>query len=222
MTEHPLAIFLLLPLAAYVVGSTPCGVLIARSRRIDLRSVGSGNVGATNVARAMGRKWGYFCFLLDVTKGLAPTLLMGFLLRLSARMPTLMEQAAWLAVGFGAIAGHVFSFYLRFRGGKGVATALGVVLGVFPYFTWPGLCSLGVWVVVALASRYVSLASIAAALCFVPLFLAFRWSEAAGLWPLLVFALAMVALIVFRHRTNISRLLAGKESKIGQGGKDQS
>jgi glycerol-3-phosphate acyltransferase PlsY len=138
-------------------------------------------------------------------------------LRGQAGFPTLLHQAAWLSAGFGAIAGHVFSFYLKFRGGKGVATAMGVIIGIFPYFTWPGLCVMGVWIVVTLASRYVSLGSIVAAVAFVPLFAASWWRELWRLWPLGVFALAMAGLIIARHMDNIRRLLAGNENKIGAG-----
>ncbi len=121
-------------------------------------------------------------------------------------------------MGFGAIAGHVFSLYLKFRGGKGVATALGVVLGIFPYFTYAGLCALGIWIAVTLISRYVSVGSMVAAVAFLPLFAAFNWPPTRlwrDLWPLCAFAAAMVLLIVVRHRANIARLLRGQEDKIG-------
>ena len=220
MTDNPVILLVVFPLAAYGIGATPFGVMLARLRGVDLRSVGSGNVGATNVGRALGRKWGYLCFFLDVGKGLAPVLAAGAILRTSADFPTLLHQASWLAVGFGAIAGHVFSFYLRFRGGKGVATALGVVLGIFPYFTYAGLAAFGVWVAVTLASRYVSLGSVVAAAAFLPLFVLINWLVLgrclARLWLLGVFAAVMAALIIVRHRSNIQRLLAGTESKIGQ------
>ena len=220
MTDNPLILFGAFPLAAYVIGATPFGVLLAGMRRVDLRKVGSGNVGATNVARALGRKWGYLCFFLDVGKGLAPVLAAGAVLRGAPGFPTPLHQASWLAVGAGAILGHVFSFYLKFRGGKGVATALGVVLGVYPYFTWAGLAAFALWALVTLTSRYISLASITAAVAFVPLFAAINWlvlaQSPADLWPLGVFAAAMAALIIIRHRTNIRRLLAGTESKIGR------
>ena len=215
MTRNPFILFAVFPLAAYLIGSTPFGVIVARLHGVDLRKVGSGNVGATNVGRVVGRPWGYLCFFLDVAKGFLPVLAAGAVLRAGEEFPTLLDQAAWLAVGFGAIAGHVFSFYLKFRGGKGVATALGVVLGIFPYFTYAGLCALGIWIAVTLTSRYVSLGSMVAAVAFLPLFAAFNW-PAAHLWPLGAFAAAMVLLIIIRHRTNIARLLNGRENKIGQ------
>jgi len=220
MIDHPAVLFGAFPVAAYVIGSTPVGVILAGAKGVNLRAVGSGNVGATNVGRALGRRWGILCFVLDVLKGFVPVVLAGAVLRSLSGFPTAAHQAAWLAAGFGTIAGHVFSFWLKFRGGKGVATALGVVLGVFPYFTWAGLAAFAIWIGVALASRYVSLASVTAALSFVPLLVLSNaallgWSETARLWPLGLFAAAMVTLIVIRHRANIRRLLAGTENKIG-------
>ena len=204
----------LLPLAAYVVGSTPFGVLLARARGVDLRKVGSGNVGATNCGRALGRRWGILCFVLDVAKGLLPVLAAGWLVCPARGAPSAGQQACWLLTGCGAIAGHVFSFYLGFRGGKGVATALGVVLGIWPYFTFAGLIALGVWVAVTLTSRYVSLGSIVAAGVFLPAFAALQWRHLARLWPMGAFAGLMVVLILVRHRGNIARLVAGTENKI--------
>jgi len=223
MTEHPLIMFVVFPLLGYVIGSTPFGVLIARAHGIDLRRAGSGNVGATNVGRAVGRPWGYLVFALDCIKGFLPVLAAGAMLRGRAGFPTAAHQAAWLAVGCGTIIGHVLSFWLKFRGGKGVATSLGVVMGVFPYFTYAGLAALVIWLVVVLASRYVSLASIVAAVAFLPLFVVFSLAmgwPVVGLWPLLAFAGAIAALIIVRHRGNIRRLLAGTENRIGSSGAD--
>ncbi len=216
MIDSPIFMFGVFPLAAYVIGSTPFGVLIARMHGKDLRSEGSGNVGATNCGRVVGRTWGYACFLLDLAKGLVPSLTVVMLTgQGGGDGPAPVVQAAWLVVGMGCILGHVFSFYLGFRGGKGVATALGVVLGIYPYFTLAGLAAMGIWIIVTLASRYVSLGSISAAVAFVPLLVAFNFPPM-RLWPLGSFAIAMAALIIVRHRGNISRLLAGTENKIGR------
>jgi glycerol-3-phosphate acyltransferase PlsY len=226
MTQNPWILFVVFPLAAYVIGATPFGVLLARAKGVDLRKAGSGNVGATNVGRVLGRRWGYLCFVLDVAKGLLPVLAVGAMLRpvqpLGAAVvhPDIAMQAAWLLVACGAICGHVFSFYLGFHGGKGVATGLGVVLGIWPYFTVPGLAALAIWVALTLTTRYVSVGSIVAAGAFVPLVAGYcmiRHWPPAELWPLLAFASAMVALIIVRHRTNISRLLQGTENKVGAG-----
>ena len=219
MIDNPLIAFVAMPAAAYVIGSTPFGVILARAHGVDLRSRGSGNVGATNVGRVLGAKWGYLCFVLDVLKGVAPVLAAGLLLRQrGAAVPSAPTQATWLLVGCGAILGHVFSFWLTFRGGKGVATSLGVLMGFYPYFTWPGLAAFAVWGVVVGIWRYVSLASVVAAgalpLLFVGACFVFGW-PLRDTWPLLAFASVMALLVVARHRTNIARLLAGNENKIG-------
>jgi glycerol-3-phosphate acyltransferase PlsY len=220
MIENPYILLIVFPLAAYVVGSTPFGPIIARFRGVNLREHGSGNVGATNVGRTLGRRWGMLCFALDVLKGLGPVLLARLLgpeVQAGAA-PSLISQFAWLAVGFGAILGHVMSFWLGFRGGKGVATSLGVVLGVFPYFTFAGLVAFGVWIAVVLATRYVSLASIIAAGAFVALFVVINLLVLGltprDLWPMGSFAGAMAMLIIYLHRGNIKRLIAGTESKV--------
>jgi glycerol-3-phosphate acyltransferase PlsY len=207
---------------AYLIGGIPFGILIARAHGTDLRAIGSGNIGATNVARALGRKWGYICFGLDVLKGLVPMATVRAIAAAfsggqgSLASPGLL--ALWLAVGCGAILGHVFPVYLRFRGGKGVATSFGVTLGLWPYFTVCALVALQVWVAVVLTWRYVSLASICASTAFPATLLvailaipAWRFTD---LWPLLPPAVAIGALVVIRHRENIGRLLAGTESKI--------
>jgi glycerol-3-phosphate acyltransferase PlsY len=230
MIHHPLIMFVLLPLAAYVIGATPFAFIIARGKGIDLRKVGSGNIGATNCGRACGWQWGYLCFALDVAKGLLPVVIVGMMLRpewpcdeaLIVKLggqprvwvPSAIQQAAWLLTGCCAIMGHICTFWLRFRGGKGVATALGVVLGIWPIFTFAGVIALGVWIIVTLISRYVSLGSIVAALAFLAVCAAQTWRRT-ELWPMATFAAAMAGLIIFRHRTNISRILAGTENKIG-------
>ncbi len=209
--------YIAMPLASYVIGSTPFGVLIARSKGVNLRSRGSGNVGATNVGRVIGRTWGCVCFLLDVAKGLVPVLAAGMYLR-GDGVVTTGEQLVWLATAFGAIMGHVLSFWLKFRGGKGVATSLGVLLGFWPYFTLAGLAAFAIWIVVALIWRYVSLGSIVAATAFPILFVVACLLNAQPLGeviPLLVFAVAMAALVIYLHRSNIGRLLGGRENKIG-------
>ena len=206
----------------YLVGSVPFGFLVGRSRGIDVRTAGSGNIGATNVGRLLGRKWGIVVFVLDVLKGLAPTVAVGLWFNASfaagSLSPTL-QNSGWLAAGICCVLGHNFPIYLGLRGGKGVATSLGVVLGVFPYLTLAGLLAFCVWTLVTLTTRMVSAGSIAAALSF-PLFLAIcmLWSGYATLrqhWTLLVFSILLSALVVYRHRANIARLRAGTEARIG-------
>ena len=130
--------FLVFPAAAYAIGATPFGVLLARPRAWTCGTRAAATSGRPTWARVLGRPWGYLCFVLDAAKGFFPVLAAGMWLRPAEGYPDQAAQAAWLLVACGAICGHVFNPYLRFRGGKGVATGLGVVLGVWPYFTVPG------------------------------------------------------------------------------------
>lgn len=203
----------LIPLA-YLVGAVPFAMILAKLHGVDIRSVGSGNVGATNLSRALGKKWGYVCFVLDVLKGLLPMLAA----KVFVTEVTTGNLALWLAAGSAAILGHIFPVYLKFRGGKGVATSFGVVLGLYPYFTLPGLIAFVLWASAVLIWKYISLASILAAVAF-PVSLASLillkddW-RIDTLWPLFIVAILMPALVIYRHRTNITRLLKGTESKI--------
>ena len=206
----------ILIIASYLVGAIPFGLLIAKAHGIDIRTVGSGNIGATNVSRALGKKWEYLCFALDVLKGLVPMLAAMILL---PAVLTTAKIGLWLGVGAAAVLGHVFPVYLKFKGGKGVATSLGVVLGLWPFYTIVGLITFVIWAVVVKTWRYISLGSIVGAVIF-PLLLATaiciipQWRFTV-LWPLLVAAVALAAVLIIRHKDNIKRLLAGTENKIG-------
>ena len=209
-------LFLVLIVAAYLLGSVPFGVIIATAHGKDLRNIGSGNIGATNVARALGKKWAYVCFVLDCFKGLVPMLTA----KLIIDQLTVLSLSLWLAVGCAAIIGHIFPVYLKFKGGKGVATSLGIVLGLYPYYTIPGLVALVVWAGMVLIWRYISLASITAAVAFpisliasIGVFGDWRFFQ---LWPLILVALVMSMLVIVRHAENIKRLLEGSEAKVLQ------
>ena len=213
----PLAQLALLVPVAYLAGSVPFGLLVGLAKGVDVRTAGSGNIGATNVARVLGhKKWFWAVFVLDLGKSLVPMLVGAAIL--GGRGKTAAEYALWLGVGFAAVLGHMFSVFLRFKGGKGVATSAGVLLGLWPYFTVPGVIAIGVFVVVFMAWRYISLASIVAAglfpVTYVTVGLARGWPVFAEAWPLLIFAVLIAGLVVFRHRTNIARLRAGTEAKF--------
>jgi glycerol-3-phosphate acyltransferase PlsY len=210
-------IFAAMLIGAYLLGSAPFGLLIAAGHGIDLRKVGSGNIGATNLSRALGRRWACVCFVLDLAKGLLPTLAAGVWLCDFTGTNGLLAR---LAVGCAAVIGHIFPVYLRFKGGKGVATSFGVALGLWPYYTLCAAIALLVWIIFVLIWRYVSLASLAAAVAFPVVLVAsiaivpgWRFSE---LWPLLIVATGIPILVFVRHRQNIRRLLAGTESKVFQ------
>jgi len=188
-------------LGAYLLGAIPFGWILGRTRGdLDLRSVGSGNIGATNVARSVGAWAGVLTLGLDVGKGVAAVWGAGRLLG---------QPGAAIVAGMAAIAGHVFPVYLAFKGGKGVATGLGVFLVLEPVATF---CSGGVFLVAVMLTRRVSAGSILAAACL-PLFLLLRGTAL----ELTLAGLLSSSLIIYRHSDNIRRLLAGTEPKLGTG-----
>ena len=199
--------FPLLALAGYLLGSIPFGWLIARARGIELRKVGSKNIGATNVFRSVGKGWGVLALLLDAAKGFVPAYAFCRWFPGAADCLGRFAPEAGLVWGVCAIAGHNWPVWLKFRGGKGVATSAGVLLGVAPAAIG---VALGVFAVVLAATRRVSVGSILAAVA----------ACAAGWYfysarPILAGALSLLAvLVVIRHKSNISRLLRGVEPPL--------
>lgn len=192
---------LILIVLAYLLGAVPFGLLFTKAfSGVDVRSVGSGNIGATNVMRAAGKKAAVLTLLADCLKGLVPVLII-----------RLWLQADALAVlaGIAAVLGHNFPLFLGFKGGKGVATSYGVMLAVTP---WLGFVCLIVWLGAALIWRYSSLSALISFLSY-PFLVFTRYPESR---PLGALALFLAGMIYFRHRENIKRLLAGTEPKIGQ------
>src|SRR5258706_6221078 len=164
---------LLLASVSYFLGSIPFGLLVGLSKGIDPRKAGSGNIGATNVARLLGGKYFAVVFSLDLLKSLLPMLAGAYILHrahyhLSLHNNQLDSKLllSWLLIGFSSILGHVFPIYLRFKGGKGVATSAGLILGLYPYYTLPSLFAFFIFLITFQIWRYVSLASILAALSF--------------------------------------------------------
>jgi glycerol-3-phosphate acyltransferase PlsY len=210
--------FLLLIFISYLIGSISFALVIAKAHGIDLRAIGSGNLGATNLSRACGKKWAYICFLLDVLKGFVPTFAAKFFIVSGIADSTTL--ALWLAVGVAAILGHIFPFYLKFKGGKGVATSFGVVLGIWPYYTIPGLIVFVLWSAIVLIWRYISLGSCFAAAVFpfimIALIAVLKDWYFSVLWPLILAAAILCSLVIFLHRANIKRLLSGTEHEVLQ------
>ena len=194
---NPLLPSIGLCVGAYLAGSIPFGVLVARLKGIDLRQVGSGNIGATNVARALGKGWAIAVLIGDAAKGFVPVWL-GRRLEFSAATVAL--------AGLAAIVGHMFTLFLRGRGGKGVATSLGVALALSPI---AALIGFGVYVVLFAATRLSSLGSLLGVWTF-SLFFVFRYAPAT---PLVGLAVGGAALVTVRHRQNIARLLHGEEKR---------
>jgi glycerol-3-phosphate acyltransferase PlsY len=194
---------LLTALGAFLLGSIPTGYLVARAKGVDIRQHGSGNIGATNVFRTLGKPLGVFVFMVDALKGFAVVWLAG-------RFDGASDWAGIIAA-VAVIGGHNYTPWLGFKGGKGIATSAGVLLALMP---WAVLCIAIVWFVVFKVSRYVSLASISAAAAL-PVAVAALWSAGCGgNGPLLGFSVLISALAIWRHRTNIQRLRAGTESRF--------
>jgi glycerol-3-phosphate acyltransferase PlsY len=196
-------------LVSYLLGSVPCGLLLGRLRGVDVRSVGSGNIGATNVGRALGRPWALVAFVGDFLKGFLPSAVIA---------PFAVELAGsgdrWLLVvlcGGAAVCGHVWPIYLRFRGGKGVATGCGALVGIDPViFLGGGL----VWLATMAVTRFVGLASILMSVAF-PLVAWWRTGTRPYGLEVVLGAGAFCLLVLIRHRANMARMLAGTEPRAG-------
>ena len=194
----------------YLFGSFPAGYFAGRIAGVDVRSVGSGNIGATNVLRVLGKPWGYAVFFVDAFKGFAAVRLASFLAEHFTFARSHAEYFAILAAVM-CIVGHTCPIWLRFKGGKGVATSAGAIFGLMPL---AAVIIFLVWVVVFEITRYVSLASLIAASSLpaaVALLIHWKMIEGAGL---LYFSTVMTILVLWRHRSNFSRLLKGTEQRF--------
>ncbi|MBC8178876.1 MAG: glycerol-3-phosphate 1-O-acyltransferase PlsY [Deltaproteobacteria bacterium] len=192
----------LFAIAAYMAGAIPFGKIIARFvAQIDITKRGSGNIGATNVARELGTKWGIITLLLDMLKGFVPVMLFSYLF--SQAEP--WNETALAGIGICALLGHMFPSSLRFRGGKGVATGLGVYFAFSPLSC---LCSLVLFIIIVMIWNYISLASILA-VAAMPLFLMLFGKPQ----PLIIGSLIMALLICYKHKVNIQDLIRGEERR---------
>jgi glycerol-3-phosphate acyltransferase PlsY len=197
-------------ITGYFLGSLPFSFWIGKFKGVDLRKVGSGNVGATNLSRALGPGWGISAFVLDLGKGLLAVILAGYICNLF-KTSALSLSILKIIGGISSIIGHNWSMWLNFKGGKGVATSAGVFLGLAPlslFFT------VVVWLAIFVSFKYVSLASIIASISL-PLWM---WLGIGGkvALPIIIFSCIVSILIIIRHRSNIKRLIQGKENKMGK------
>lgn len=230
---------------AFLAGSIPFGFLIGKINSVDIRTVGSGNIGATNLGRVLGRRFFYACFSLDLLKGMIPTLVAGrFMGTLGTMQVPTSDAYWWMGVMVAAVIGHMFTPWLGFKGGKGVATGLGAMIGVLPAMALPACGALVVFLMVVSLWRYVSLASSAAA-ASLPLWvwmvfaqyhtLMVRRSSMRTDWdslpaseieliksgipnygmPFFVVSLVLAILVIYKHRTNLQRITRGVEPRIG-------
>ncbi len=190
-------------IASYLIGSLPTAYLVGKlARGIDIRRHGSGNVGASNVFRVIGKKWGSVVLTIDMFKGFIPAFFFSF--------PFGHSKLMGLSFGIAAIAGHNWTCFLRFKGGKGVATSAGVFLGIFPLAT---LSALAVWMITVAMTNYIAVGSIVAAFS-IPLFVALFYRGIPHFWPLFAVSLALAFLVLYTHRSNIERLRKGTEHKV--------
>ena len=195
---------LLILFFGYLFGSFPSGYLAGRiAKGIDIRSLGSGSTGATNVLRHIGKRAAITVFLLDVFKGVLSILLAKYLL---------LNDSWQVAIGLSTLIGHIWPVWLNWKGGKAVATGLGIFLGL----SWQvGLATLGVFIIMITLFRIVSLASVSASLAL-PLIMFISFSSSNISLPFLIVSLLAMILVIWRHRENIVRLIRGKEPRIGQ------
>jgi glycerol-3-phosphate acyltransferase PlsY len=200
--------FIVIAVAAYLLGSIPTGYLVARAKGIDIRAVGSGNIGATNVFRMVGKTAGVFALIIDGLKGyVACTWLCDWVLTFMGG-PTADTELYRILAGITAVLGHNFTCWLKFKGGKGIATSAGVFFALAPLAAGIALAT---WIVAAVLTRYVSIASIVAA---VALPTAVWLTKDSLLLGIVTTALGLLA--IFKHRGNIQRLLNGTEQSLGQ------
>lgn len=210
--------WLLWLLGAYLLGSVSFALILGKLNGVDIRTLGSGNVGATNLGRALGKKWGITCFLLDLGKGLIPVVGYRLTLLVNDIEPAGAEQMLqWLAVGVAAVIGHVFPVFLKFKGGKGVATSAGALLGFWPVLTVPALAAGLVWLAVTKLTAYVGLASVAAA-ASLPLFVVgFALATGYNADEIIVcggVSTLLAGLVIVRHKSNLKRLREGTEEQV--------
>ena len=224
----------LCPILAFFLGSIPFGVLIAKSRGIDIRQHGSGNIGATNVLRVLGKRFGIPCLILDALKGFIPVAIAVNVIQITGRQvqvplgfpadwiltlatdDALKGQIAQILTALLAVLGHNYSPWVGFKGGKGIATSAGVLLALMPFAV---LLLLGIWGLLFAVTRYVSVASIGAAAVLPFLTLWGSWHHGRiqdGTWnkPLFAFTVAIALLAIWKHRTNIQRLMNGTENRF--------
>ena len=224
------------PIIAFLAGSIPFGLLIAKAKGVNIREHGSGNIGATNVLRVIGKPHGIACLLLDFLKGFLPTLLAVNVYLITGKNPQLAMESleslattfsaadAWKAqtmiilTGLAAILGHNYSPWIGFKGGKGIATSAGVLVALMPVGV---LILIAIWALAFFTTRYVSIASMAAALSvpLVTLYGSYRHGYLAdGTWnkPLFIFSIIIGFLAVWRHRSNIKALREGTEHKFSK------
>ena len=202
--------FAAVALISYLLGSIPAGYLAGRMAGIDIREAGSGNIGATNVTRTLGRRYGYAVFVVDFAKG-ALAVCVSILLGRHLKATPFSPEMYGIVGAICCVLGHVFPVWLGFKGGKGVATSAGVLFGLMPLAAAIGVA---VWVITFEVTRYVSIASIAATIALPVTVLGLTHTGHTNGMALFYFTLCLAAVVIIRHRSNLSRLLRGTEPRF--------
>jgi len=193
-----------------LLGSIPFGYLAGRIAGIDIRKTGSGNIGATNVVRVLGKRYGYPVFALDFLKGFGAVKI-SMSIAADVRPELSSPEMFGVLAAVCSVIGHCFSPWLKFKGGKGVATSAGALFGLMPL---AALIGAAVWIIIFWLTRYVSLASVATAVALPLVILVINWQNQAYRKPLFCFSVIIAAVVVWRHRSNLSRLAHGKEPRF--------
>jgi glycerol-3-phosphate acyltransferase PlsY len=203
---------LIIGFASYLIGSIPAGYIAGRIAGIDIRTAGSGNIGATNVMRVLGKRYGYPVFVVDFLKGLVAVSLSIFIAK-RAQPISVSTQLFGIIAAVSCVTGHSFPVWLGFKGGKGVATSAGALFGLMPFVA---LIGAAVWVITFELTRYVSVASMTAVLVvpiIILILMLLKQTQTSGT-ALLYFSTCLAAVVIFRHRSNLSRLLRGTEPRF--------
>jgi glycerol-3-phosphate acyltransferase PlsY len=203
-------VIVVVALIGYLLGSFPSGYIAGRIAGTDIRTVGSGNVGATNVTRTLGKRFGFPVFIVDFAKGVVAVVVARLLANYCDLRPDMVAVCV-AVVSIAAVIGHSYPIWLRFRGGKGVATSIGILFGI----NWiAALAVCVVWLIVFQISRYVSLASLAAAIALPVAMATAFWLRVLDSKVLVYFSFCLAAIVIVRHRSNLSRLLNGTEPRF--------
>ena len=218
-----MTVWVICVLCAFIAGSIPFGVLIARARGINIQEHGSKNIGATNVGRVLGKKLGIICFVLDVLKGSIPVFVVGSLAGTFGKQLDSIgtnDMLLWIAVVFAALLGHMYPPWLNWKGGKGVATTFGGMIAMWPLLTVPVLLSMGVWILSLVLSKIVSLASVVAAAVLPIMTIGWVYWQTGSLsiahsWPMIGVTTLIASLVLWKHRSNIQRIALKQEPKLG-------
>ena len=195
---------------SYLLGSIPFGYVIAVAKGVDIRKQGSGNIGATNVGRTLGRKYGIMIFILDLLKGFVVVFLIPILIS-KTKFPTTSDNLLVILCGFCAVLGHIFPVYIGFKGGKAVATSFGVFIWLSPI---PVAIAFGIWILTVFASRYVSLGSMISSIALISAIVGFENEPFGSGKYLTALSIAVAILIITKHITNIQRITKGTENKV--------